>query len=197
MEEVKSRKALQSEETRRLLIDAGRRLFAERGYAATGTEEIVRNAGVTRGALYHHFRDKRDLFLSVFQSIEEEVATELAEQADATAAPLGLLHAGVDAFLDRCLDPAVRQIALVDAPAVVGWRTWREVVAKYTLAILHAGLDAAMEAEEIRRQPVEALAHLLLGALGEAAMVLALEDGGGRARDDIRESCHRLIDNLG
>src|SRR5215212_184607 len=103
--------AERSESTRGALIDAARRLFADRGYAAVGTEEIVRAAGVTRGALYHHFDGKEDLFRAVYEDVERELVERVAASATAAGDPLELLHAGVQAFLDACEDPAVQRIA--------------------------------------------------------------------------------------
>src|SRR2546421_10255411 len=108
--------------TREALIAAARELFAERGYAAVGTEEIVRAAGVTRGALYHHFAGKRELFEAVHEDDERQLVERIAASAISTSAdPLQALHAGAQAFLDACEDPAVQRIALVDAPSVLGW----------------------------------------------------------------------------
>ena len=116
--------------TRAALLKAARTIFAEQGYAAAATEEIVRRAKVTRGALYHHFEDKR----SLFDAVASEVAREIAEKIDAMTPmddPLKALIVGTGAFLDACLDPAVRRIYLIDAPAVLGWHRWREIDAPH------------------------------------------------------------------
>src|SRR5215218_490952 len=104
--------AERSEATRAALMEAGRRLFAERGYAAVGTEEIVRQAGVTRGALYHHFDGKRELLAAVYEQIESEIAAQLGESVRAGAGPMETLAAGAEMFLDHCLEPEVQQIVL-------------------------------------------------------------------------------------
>src|SRR3954468_20577204 len=121
--------AERSAATRAAMIAAARELFAERGYAAVGTEEIVRAAGVTRGALYHHFGGKRDLLEAVYVQIEGEVTQRIAEGALAGAAtdPLGAMRAGAEAFLEHCTDHEVQQVVLHDAPAVLGWERWREI----------------------------------------------------------------------
>src|SRR5215217_4136778 len=116
-----SLKAERSEATRAELIEAARRLFAERGYAGVGTEEIVRAAGVTRGALYHHFRGKRDLLRAVYEELESEIARVIAEGVSPGAGVLETLTAGAESFLDHCLEPEVQRIVLLDAPAVLGW----------------------------------------------------------------------------
>ena len=169
--------AERSASTRTALIDAGRRLFADRGYAGVGTEEIVRAAGVTRGALYHHFAGKRELLAAIYEQLEGEIAEQVTAAAAPGSGPLETLEAGAEAFLDRCLEPEVQRIALLDAPAVLGWEAWREIGARYGLGLISALLDAGMQTGKIRRQPVVPLAHALLGALDEIAMLVA------RARD--------------
>src|SRR5262245_35230686 len=109
---VKGRKAAQSEQTRRLLLDVARDLFAERGYAGTATEEVVQRAGVTRGALYYHFRDKQDLFRGVVEDLEAANVRRFGEIVAAITDPWEQLHAGINAFLDACMDPAVQRILL-------------------------------------------------------------------------------------
>ena len=128
--------AERSEATRAALLGAARSLFAERGYAAVTAEEVVRAAGVTRGAMYHHFRDKKDLFRAVHEQVEEEMVMAIAEAVAGREDVLDLLVAGVDAFLDRCLDPEVARIALDEAPSVLGWREWREIDARYALGLV-------------------------------------------------------------
>jgi len=192
----KRTQAERSEATRTALTDAARRLFAERGYADVGTEEIVREAGVTRGALYHHFDGKRDLLRAVYEQIEGEIAQDLAERAVPGASVLETLRLGADRFLDRCLEPEVQRIALLDAPAVLGWEQWREIGARYGLGLISALLTAGIEAGELRRQPVDPLAHALLGALDEIAMLVARADDPPRARAEAGETLAGLIEAL-
>lgn len=170
--------------TQEALIAAARKLFTERGYENVGTEEIVRAAGVTRGALYHHFGDKASLLQAVYERIEAESTERVARivLGSELHSPLEAMKAGVEAFLDECAKPELRQIALHDAPAVLGWDRWREIGAANGLGLIEASLAAAIEAEEMRPLPVKSLAHLLLGALDEAAMLIArTEDPGKRA----------------
>lgn len=188
--------AERSEATRAALIAAGRRLFAERGYADVGTEEIVRAAGVTRGALYHHFDGKRELLARIYEQIEGEIAGRLAESVTAGAGPLETLEAGAELFLDHCLVPEVQQIVLLDAPAVLGWEQWREIGARYGLGLIEALLTAGMDAGEIRRQPIAPLAHALLGALDEIAMLVARADDPAKARADAGETLAGLLAGL-
>jgi AcrR family transcriptional regulator len=185
-----------SEATTGALVAAARRLFAERGYAAVGTEEIVREAGVTRGALYHHFAGKREVLAAVHEQIESELAQELAETLRPDAGPLETLQRGADAFLDRCLEREVQQVVLLDAPAVLGWERWREIGARYGLGLIEALLSAGMEQGEVRRQPVTPLAHALLGALDEVAMYVARAEDPRAARREVGETLAGLVRGL-
>jgi AcrR family transcriptional regulator len=164
-----------AEATRAVLIAAARRLFTERGYDGVGTEEIVRAAGVTRGALYHHFGGKADLLEAVYEKLEAESTERVARVVlgSELESPLEAMKAGIEAFLDECAEPELQRIALHDAPAVLGWDRWREIAAANGLGLIEASLTAAIEAGEIRELPVKPMAHLLLGALDEAAMLVA------------------------
>ena len=193
----RSLKAQQSFVTRTALLTVARELFAERGYAQVGTEEIVRAAGVTRGALYHHFKDKAELFAAVYEDVEGALMERIATSAMAAARdPLELLRAGASGFLDACEDPAVQQIALLDAPSVLGWERWREIGMRYGLGLVQASLEAAIDAGLIERQPAGPLAHLLLGALDEGAMLLARADDDGETREQLGASIARMLDAL-
>jgi len=193
-----SRKAEQSEATRADLVREARSLFGERGYAAVGTEEIVRAAGVTRGALYHHFGGKRELLEAVYREVEEDLTREIAEQTLGAGAstPLAAMRAGTGRFLDACAEPEVQRIVLLDAPAVLGWDRWREIAAEYGLGLIEANLEAAMEAGEIDRRPVGPLAHLLMGALDEAAMLVA-RSPDPQTRAEVEAVLDLLLGSLG
>jgi AcrR family transcriptional regulator len=176
---------------------AARELFAERGYTAVGTEEIVRAAGVTRGALYHHFDGKRELFQAVYEDVEQALLRRIAELADQSARdPLEVLHAGAQAFLDACEDPAVQRIALLDAPSVLGWELWREIGMRYGLGLVEGTVQASIEAGLIEPQPAGPLAHLLLGAIDEGAMLVARADDEGETREQVGASVARMLDSL-
>jgi AcrR family transcriptional regulator len=193
----RSRRADQSEATRAALIAAGRELFAQRGYAAVATEEIVQAAGVTRGALYHHFAGKTELFAAVYEEVERQLVEQIAKSVLASASdPLAALHAGAQAFLDACENPAVQRIALLDAPSVLGWERWREVGMRYGFGLVQSTVAAAMDAGLIERQPVVPLAHLLLGAIDEGAMLIARADDGGTTRAEVGASVARFLDTL-
>lgn len=192
---TRSTNAERSEATRSALLRVARELFAERGFDVP-TEEIVRQAGVTRGALYHHFEGKRDLFKAVFEQLEQELAEGIATAALTESDPWQQQLTAVQAFLDGCLDPAVQRIALLDAPSVLGLEVWREIESVYGLALVRAGLESAIEAGLIERQPVEPLAHLILGALIEAGLMIATADDVECARAEVGASVERLLNGL-
>ena len=189
-------RAEQAEATRAELLSAARELFAERGYADVGTEEIVRATGVTRGALYHHFRDKRDLFREVHESLERELVERIGASMQGTDDPLELIELGLRAFLDACTEPAVIQIALIDAPTVLGWQEWREIDAKYGMGLVSFGLQNAIDAGAMPARDVRPLAHLVLAALGEAAMLIATADDPKAARQEVEGPLVALLEGL-
>jgi AcrR family transcriptional regulator len=195
---VKRTQLERSAATSAALVTAARRLFAERGYAAVGTEEIVRAAGVTRGALYHHFEGKRELFEAVYVQIEVELAERIAAGALAAnaASPLEAMRAGSEMFLAACTEPEVQRIALLDAPSVLGWDRWREVAAEHGLGLIEGTLQAAVDAGEIRPQPVRPLAHVLMGALDEAAMLVARAEDPEAMRAEVAQTLAILLSGL-
>jgi AcrR family transcriptional regulator len=168
-----NRQAARSASTRAKLLEAARTLFARNGYAGVATEEIVRRAGVTRGALYHQFPAKEDLFLAVYEQVERELTEGVERQLGEVTSPFAALRDGVRVFLEACRAPEVQRIVLLDGPAVLGWERWREVAERYGLGLMEAVIAAAVEAGEIVPVAVGPLAHLLMGALDEAALLIA------------------------
>lgn len=165
--------AERAEGTREALLEAARRLFVEKGYFSTSTEEIVAAAGVgTRGALYHHFADKRALFVAVIERVEEELLASSASGV-APAGALERLRGGLMGFLEASLTPAVQRILLIDGPAVLGWQEWRALEERYGLGALHALLELAVAEGVLADQPLDALAHILLAVVDEAALFIA------------------------
>lgn len=191
-----SRKAEQSEATRAALVAAARALFTERDYSQVGTEEIVRRAQVTRGALYHHFKDKRDLFRSAHEQVEEEMVAAIVAAMEGATDPVELLVAGARRFLDLCLDPTWTQIPLIDAPSVLGWREWREVDMRHGLGLISAGLQGGMDAGVLRVQPVLPLAHMLLAALSEAGLMVATATDPSATRKEVEPTILGMIESL-
>lgn len=194
--EEKSRREENAEATRQGLVDAARELFTEHGYAATSTEEIVRRSRVTRGALYHHFEGKQELFRAVLEEVNGRVSHAIASRAlEPDDVWTGVVR-GIEAFLDACLDPAYQRIVLLDGPSVVGWEAWREIGERHGLGIIRAALTQAVEEGVIDPQPIEPLAHMLHGALNEAGMYIARSHDVKTARAAAGASVFRLIDGL-
>jgi AcrR family transcriptional regulator len=198
MESKRRTQEERSAATRDALISAARKLWGLRGYAEVGTPEIATAAGVTRGAMYHQFADKAALFGEVVEAVEQDVmarmATFVAESGATT--PADAIRAAVDAWLEVSGDPEVRQLILLDAPSVLGWVAFRDVAQRYSLGMTEQLLTQAIAAGQLARQPVRPLAHVLIGALDEAAMAIATADDPKRARRETGEVLHRLIDAM-
>jgi AcrR family transcriptional regulator len=193
---VTPRRSEQADATRTALSAAARQLFTERGYAATSTTEVVERAGVSRGALYHHFAAKEELFRAVFEQLEDEITKHVAREALTSTDPLEQLRRGTRAYLDACIDPAVQRVVLLEGPSVLGWETWQEIEQRYGYGLVLAGVEAAIAADLIAAQPVEPLAHVLFGALTEAGMVVARADEPRTARSEMEAAMDRLLDGL-
>lgn len=184
--------------TREALIAAARKLWGLRGYAEVGTPEIATEAGVTRGAMYHQFTDKAALFRDVVEAVELDVMTRMGTVVATSGAttPADLIRAAVDAWLEVSGDPEVRQLILLDAPAVLGWAAFRDVAQRYSLGMTEQLISEAIKAGELPQLPVRPLATVLIGALDEAAMAIATADDQERARQEVGQVLHRIIDGL-
>jgi AcrR family transcriptional regulator len=183
--------------TRTRILDAAGELFAKAGYQDTSIEAVLDKSGISRGALYHHFRDKEELFVAVLEAVEARIADATVKASRGIADPVGALLAGCNAWLDISRDPAIRQIVLVDAPAVVGWQKWREIDARYGFGLLKGSLRAAAEAGRLSPSLVEPLAHVLLAAVLEIALLMArAHDAPGsvkQAKAALRELIEKLL----
>jgi AcrR family transcriptional regulator len=184
--------------TRDALVAAARRLWAERGYAAVGTPEIAKAAGVTRGAMYHQFADKAALFAEVIERVEQDVTARLGEAVVAAGAtdPADALRVASGAWLDAAQEPEVRRLVLLEAPAVLGWAKFRDVALRHGLGLTEQLLEAAMDAGRIARRPTRSLAHVLIGALDEAALVIATAEDPVAARAEVGDVVDGLLDAL-
>ena len=184
--------------TRALLVGAARRLFADKGFAEVSTEAIVKAAGVTRGALYHQFDDKAGLFAAVYEDVERDLVADIAQQIVVAQPrdPLEAMRAGARLFLDLCSAPDVQQIVLIDAPAVLGWDQWRAVGMKYGLGVIEGMLTHAIAEGVVAEQPVRPTAHVLLGALDEAALFVSRASDRDQARREMDAVCDRLINGI-
>lgn len=173
--------------TKAALVAAARELFATRGYQAVPADEITRAAGVTRGALYHHYADKQGLFRAVVEEIERELLEEVQAAFSGSTDRLTGMMLGLGVFLDACLRDEVRRISLTDAPAVLGWDAWREIEEEYGLGLLVTVLEQARADGLIVEQPVRALAQLVLSAVMEAARMIAAAEDPARTRDEVQQ----------
>ena len=161
-----------SEATRQALIEAAVELFAEKGFGGTATEDIVVRAGVTRGALYHHFRDKKDLFTAVYTHLADLKSRLVAEAMESDDLIAGV-QAALSAYLDVCRDPVFTRICHVDAPGVLGWDEWRAASTDHGVGLITKGMQRAIDAGLIANKSADVLAHVVHGAIMEAGMLVS------------------------
>lgn len=185
-------------ETRDALMGAARPLFATVGFADASLETIVRDAGVTRGALYHHFADKTELFAAVFEQVEGEMAARTGEAVAAAghSDPVEIMRLCSGLWLDACAEPEIQRIVLLEALAVLGWERWSDIGHRYNIGFVTGLLTDAIESGSIPRQPVEATALTIMGALREATLYIARADDQRQARADAGAVMDRLLEAL-
>ena len=182
--------------TRTRIVDVATGLFAHAGYDGTSIETVLAATDLSRGALYHHFRDKAALFEAVLEAMEASIAERLRAASAGIADPLAAMRAGGDAWLELSRDPAVKQIVLIDAPAVVGWQKWREIDARFGFGLLKAGLKNLAKAGRLRAELVEPLSHVLLASMMELALVVSRAEDPATATESARVALHELTDRL-
>jgi AcrR family transcriptional regulator len=190
-----ARRAEHAADTRTALIAAARRLFAEHGFDGTGTEQIVIEARVTRGALYHHFRDKADIFRAAMAEVAADVATRLVDEQMAAEAqsPMAEIRDGMSAFLDVCVTGDFQRIVLVDGPRVLGADAWEDLVERYGRSLLEQWLDRCVGTGDLDDMPVRALARLLIAMLTEASLAIARADDPAATRADLGAVLDRIL----
>jgi AcrR family transcriptional regulator len=189
-------KAEQRAETMRRLINVARRQFTEHGYAQASTEAIVHLAGVTRGALYHHFGSKEGLFKAVVAEVQRDVAQRVAEASQTTADPWDQLLVGCRAFLQASLEPDVQRIMLIDGPATIGWEAWRQMDAHNAMRLLEEGIRELADMGLIEVASVRAATHLLSGAMNEAVLWIARSEQPREALDETIATLEQLLVGL-
>jgi len=190
-----NKKIAQGESTRASLVVAGRRLFGASGFADTSMEDIASAAGVTKGALYHHFSGKDALFRAVYEQVKREITDQVAPSF-LLPDPWDALIAGCQATLDANLDPEVQRIALFDGRAVLGWEVAREIDSRYGAIVLRGALRSAMNKGVIERQPLVPLAQMLNGALTEACLLIADAQNSVESRAEVGTVVLRILEGL-
>ncbi|GAA4020019.1 TetR/AcrR family transcriptional regulator [Allokutzneria multivorans] len=186
----------QREQTSAALRTTARRLFAEHGYAHVGLETIAQAAGVTKGALYHHFSSKAVLFRQVLADVQNEVGEQVQHAAEAQPDPWTYLVEGCRAFLTASTHPDIQRIMLIDGPSVLGWNDWRALDEQSSARLLTEALTTLIDAGTIPRQPVEPAARLLSGAMNEAALWLAQSGNTDADRDATMTALTRMLTSL-
>jgi AcrR family transcriptional regulator len=182
--------------TRKRLLAAARELFGDRGYEATSIESVLETSRVARGALYHHFQSKAELFDAVAEEVFVEIASETSAAAGEIADPLEALRAGAQAWMRMALDPAIQRIALLDPQAAVGWTRWRELDEQHTLGGLRASFRRLAAEGRIPEGEADLIAQMLLAALNEAALFVAYAEDQQAAADTGRAAIDTLLDRL-
>ena len=187
--------AERTEATTGALVDAARELFSRDGYAATSLAAVAARANVTKGAVYHHFDGKQQLFEAVFTREVERIATPLVAAYARKKDPWEAFKAGCRAFLDECLDPDVQRIVLLDALSAIGWEQVRQLETPL-LEMIELGISRAAGAGRIARRPPAPLANFLYGALCETAMIVARADDQKVAHRQAITEIGRILDGL-
>jgi AcrR family transcriptional regulator len=187
--------AERTEATTAALVDAARELFARDGYDATSLDAVAARTNMTKGAVYHHFDGKRQLFEAVFTREVEQLATPLVEAYARKKDPWEAFKAGCRAFLDECLDPDLQRIVLLDALAAIGWEQVRRLEGPL-LDMMQLGISRAAEAGRIAPRPPGPLAHFLYGALCETAMIVARAEDQKAAHRQAVTEINRILDGL-
>jgi len=186
----------QGQATRATLIDVATGLFATNGYEATAIPAVLDAAGVSRGALYHHFNSKEALFEAVLQAVEAQATLKVTRAARGATDPLDGLRRGCAAYLAMCRDPVVRRISLIDAPAVVGWERWREIDEQHSFGLIKAAIAAIAADGRVKPELVDVMAHVVLAALLEVALLVARADEGRLAIRRGQEAVDELLTAL-
>jgi len=192
----KNQKVEQGEQTIRELIAIARKLFSDKGYAYTSTTEIVKQAGVTRGALYHHFDGKEGVFRAVFESIQDDIGQAIMEAVMRTDDSWEQLVEGCKTFIAECANPQIQRIVLIDAPSVLGRETWRQVDEETTTRLLEVQLQAMYDAGTIKVRSPHVMSHVLAGAMNELVLWVVEAENSEQALYDAQAEIEVLLDGL-
>jgi AcrR family transcriptional regulator len=191
-----NRKLERGQATRHELVEAATRLFAERGYEDTSIEAVLRETGVSRGALYHHFAGKEALFEAALEEVERGVARAVIDSVAGVSDPVEALRKGTRTWLELADDPVVRQISLIDAPSVVGWEQWRGIDERHGFGLMKHALESLAAAGHVRPELVDVLAHMLLAALVEVALLIARSDDPAAAKRAGEDAIEELLQSF-
>ena len=191
-----SLKIQQGRETRIKLIEAAIEVFSKDGYKNASMELIVEITGVTRGALYYHFENKLVLFEAVFDNIQAQIADNILDAANKEPDKWNQLIAGCRAFLESCIDPKIQRIAIIDAPSVIDWNTWRKVDSVHGLSLLKSTLSDLRNDGVIETGSLDALAHLLSGAMNEAALWIIQSENHKKSLDESMEMIETMLNSF-
>ncbi len=194
--DVKSRREEYAETTRAAILEAAMERFTSDGFAATTVDAVAEAARVTKGAVYHHFKDKAELLEAAFVQLEEGLVVAVVAAVHGVDDPWEEFSAGVDAFLRACFEPRFRRIALEEAPAALGWARWKEIEERYFLGLMVASLDGLAQAGLIRIPPGDLLARMMLAALSEAGLAVAVADDPEAERARVGALVLRLVAGL-
>jgi AcrR family transcriptional regulator len=189
------RRAAQGAATREALVTAARRCFGSAGFAETSLDEVVASARVTKGALYHHFAGKEELFAAVYEQVLREVSDRVVSQFLEPDAWTSLVE-GCDLWIEAHLDPVVRRIVLLDARAVLGWEAVRSAENRYGVVPLRGVLRRAVRQGVIGDFPLRPMALMVMGSLNEACLYVAEADDQARARQEVRRLVQRGLSGL-
>jgi AcrR family transcriptional regulator len=182
-------RAAQGEATEKALRRHARKLFSQKSYAAAATDELVRRARVTKGALYHHFANKQELYRAVVEDMERELVVRIEAAAAGQRDPWRRLRAMCRAYLDACSDPSTARILVLEAPVVLGWKTWCQLEQENEVASFARCLGEVV-------QPPETMARVVLGALNTAVRVIATAEDAAAARSQVDQTIDRLLSGL-
>ncbi|HEY6623670.1 MAG TPA: TetR/AcrR family transcriptional regulator [Acidimicrobiales bacterium] len=197
MQERTNQNVARGAATREHLIEVATKLFAERGYEDTSIENVLEEASVSRGSLYHHFKNKESLFEAVLEAIENDVGLRVMEAAAAVTDPKAILRSGALAWVQLAGDPVVQRVLLIDAPAVLGWERWRALEERHALGLIRDVLGAIAEQGDLDAHLIDVFAHVILASINEIALLVARSDQPDReaelSADAIDEVLSRLL----
>jgi AcrR family transcriptional regulator len=182
--------------TKAKIISVARRLFATRGYDGTSTEAVLEESRVSRGALYHHFKNKEALFAEVMEAVETDITAATANARRNATDPVEALQQAFNTFLDLACETEVRQIILIDAHSVLGWQKWREIEERYGLGRLKLALKLIASTGRIHEDMVDVFAHILLASLIEVAFIVSRSPDPRAAAKTGRKAIKELLERL-